>query len=97
MSLGLSFGDVVGIAVATGCTLSELPPKIWQHTVLGREAGDRSKVDYDEVFRRLADFIGRDGRAAEQLRAIPAPRRNHGLDGAAVRVLAALRRSRRSR
>lgn len=91
ISLGLSFGDLVGIAVACGIAMYQVPPKRWQHAVLGREPGDRAAVDYDEVFRRLADFIGRTGTAAEQLAAIPPGRRNHALDSVGVGVFAALR------
>jgi hypothetical protein len=91
ISLGLSFGDVVGIAAATGIAMYQVPPKRWQHAVLRREASDRGAVDYDEVFRRLAEFIGRDGTAAEQLAAIPKGRRNHALDGVGVGVFASLR------
>lgn len=44
-----------------GIAISMVPPNRWQHAVLGRETSDRSAVDYDEVFRRLSEFIGREG------------------------------------
>jgi hypothetical protein len=43
------------------------------------------------VFRRLGDFIGRDGRAADQLAALKPALRNHALDAVGVGVFTALR------
>ena len=93
MAVGLcmSIGAHVGFAAAVGVALYELPPKLWQHAVLGRAPGDRSKVDYDEVERRLIEFIGRDGRVAEQLAATPKGKRNHARDAVGVGVFTALR------
>jgi hypothetical protein len=54
--------------------------RTWQHAVLGRQPEDKSAVDYDDVFRRLGVFIGRDGPAARQLAAIKPAMRNHALD-----------------
>lgn len=91
LSVGLAWGGLAAIAAALALPLYELVPRVWQHAVLGREAGDRSKVDYDDVFRRLGDFIGRDGIAAGQLAAIKPALRNHALDACGVGVFAALR------
>lgn len=93
MAVGLcmSIGALTGAAAVLGLTLYELPPKLWQHAVLGRKPGDRSAVDYAQVERLLAEFIGRTGCAAEQLAVIPAGRRNHALDSVGVGVFAALR------
>lgn len=59
--------------------------------MLGRAPGDRSKVDYADVERRLAEFIGRAGTAADQLAAIKPKLRNHALDAAGIGVFIALR------
>jgi hypothetical protein len=93
MAVGLcmSIGALTGLAAALGIALYELPPKRWQGVVLGREASDRSAVDYDEVFRRLAEFIGRDGLAAKHLAAIADGRKNHALDGAGIGVFTSIR------
>jgi hypothetical protein len=59
--------------------------------VLGREPGDRAKVNYDEAARGLAEFIGHVGCAAEQLAAIKAKLRNHVYDAVGVGVMTAMR------
>lgn len=93
MAVGLcmSIGALTGAAAVLGMALYELPPKLWQHAVLGRKQGDRSAVDYAQVERLLAGFMGRAGRAASQLAAIPAGRRNHALDAVGIGVFAAMR------
>jgi Holliday junction resolvasome RuvABC endonuclease subunit len=91
LSVGLAWGVVTSIAAAVDVPLFELVPRVWQHAILGREPKDRSEVDYDEVFRRLAEFIGRAGAAAEQLAAIKPGLRNHVLDAVGVGVFAVLR------
>lgn len=89
LSVGLSFGCVRAVAAALGVPLLVVPPKLWQCAVLGREPGDRSAVDYDEVYGRLGSYV--EGRAAEQLAAIPAGQRNHAADAACVSVFVALK------
>lgn len=94
MAVGLcmSIGALTGLAAALGIALYELPPKRWQGAILGRDAKDRSKIDYDDVERRLIEFIASGGgTAAEQLAAIPAGQRNHARDATGVGVFTALR------
>jgi len=92
MAVGLcmSIGALTGVAAALGLELYELPPKRWQAAIVGTP-GAKGKVDYDDVFRRLAEFIGREGRAAEQLAAIKEEDRNHALDAVGIGVFTALR------
>lgn len=97
VALGLSWGVLAAIASALELELYELPPKRWQHAVLGRSAEDRTAVDYDQVFAELARFMGRSGRAADELAAIPCGRRNHALDAVGVGVFTALRPSEATR
>jgi len=94
MAVGLcmSIGALTGAAAALEIDLYELPPKRWQAAILGREPNAKGKIDYDEVFRRVAAYVG-DGStpAGAQLAAIPAARRNHALDAVGVGVFAAAR------
>ena len=89
--LCMSIGAATGVAAALDLELYELPPKRWQAAILDRPPGTKGKIDYDEVFRRLAEFIGRRGTAAEQLAAIKEGDRNHALDACGVGVFTALR------
>ena len=90
--LCMSIGALTGLAAALGIALYELPPKRWQGAILGREPGAKGKIDYDQVERRLIEFIAAGGgTAAEQLAAIPAGRRNHARDATGVGVFTALR------
>lgn len=93
MTVGLcmSIGALTGAAAALELELYELPPKRWQAAILGRDARDRSAIDYAEVERRLAEFIGRDSEVAGRLAAISAGRRDHALDACGVGVFTALR------
>lgn len=93
MAVGLcmSIGALTGVAAALELELYELPPKRWQAAILGREPNAKGKLDYDEVFRRVAAYVG-DGStpAGAQLAAIPAARRNHALDAVGVGEFAVL-------
>jgi Holliday junction resolvasome RuvABC endonuclease subunit len=91
MAVGLcmSIGALTGAAAALDLVLYELPPKRWQHAVLDRAPGARGKVDYDDVFRRLASFVGA-GQAGHQLLAIPRSLRNHALDAVGIGIFTAL-------
>jgi len=95
MAVGLcmSIGALTGAAAALELELYELPPKRWQAAILGREPNAKGKIDYDEVFRRVAAYVGDGGswEASVQLAAIPAARRNHALDAVGVGVFAAAR------
>ncbi len=90
--LCMSIGALTGLAAALGIALFELPPKRWQNAILGRPAGAKGKIDYDDVERRLIDFIAAGGGcAAEQLAAIPAQHRNHPRDATGVAAFTVLR------
>jgi Holliday junction resolvasome RuvABC endonuclease subunit len=91
LSVGLAWGVVTGVAAVLGLPLLELVPRVWQHAILGREPGDASAVDYDQVERRLIAYLGTDSPAAQQLAGIPAGRRNHARDAVGVGVFTALR------
>lgn len=91
VGLSLSWGVLIGVAIALGLAVLAVPPKLWQHAVLGRGAKDRKAVNYDEVLRALTDFIGRSCPAAEQLAAIKPRLRNHALDAVGTGVFAVLR------
>lgn len=86
LGLGLSWGGLTALAVALGLELYELPPKRWQHAVTGV---DRGKVDYDDVARRLAEYLH--GNAAIALAGIKPDQRTHALDAVGVGVFTALR------
>lgn len=90
LSVGLAWGVLEGVAAALELEQFELVPRVWQHAVLGREAGDRSAVDYCEVERRLTQFVGT-GAAAKELTALRPAWRNHALDAVGGGVFAALR------
>jgi len=89
--LCMSIGAATGVAAALGLELYELPPKRWQGAILDRPPGAKGKIDYDEVFRLLLQFIGQRGIAVEQLAAIPKGDRNHALDAVGIGVFTALR------
>jgi Holliday junction resolvasome RuvABC endonuclease subunit len=91
LSVGLAWGVVTTLAAVLDVPLFELVPRVWQHAVFGRDPADKSAVDYDDVFRRLGAFIGRDGTAAGQLAALKPALRNHALDAVGVGVFAAVR------
>jgi hypothetical protein len=91
ISIGLSWGGLAGVAAALELELYEVPPKLWQHAVLDLDIGARCKVDYDDVFRTLSDFVQRGTAAWSQLSALRGSRRNHALDAVGVGVFTALR------
>ncbi len=87
IALGLSWGVIVGIAASHGIEIREVPPKEWQHSVLGRDG----KVPYDEVFAALHSYVeGMDPFVVAKLLAIPKGKRNHPLDSVGVGVHEAL-------
>jgi len=86
LGLGLSWGGLTALAVARGLDLYELPPKRWQHAVTGAARG---KVDYDDVARRIADYLH--GDAAIALAGIKPVLRTHALDAVGVGIFTALR------
>ena len=91
LSVGLSFGVVAAVG---GCSLGRAAADRAPQALAVRNPGGpggRSAVDYDEVFGLLARYIGREGRAAEQLAAMPRWLVNHALDAVGVGAFAALR------
>lgn len=86
LGLGMSWGGITALGVALGLELYELPPKQWQHAVTGVAKG---KVDYDDVARRLADYLH--GNAAIALAGVKPALRTHALDAVGVGVFTALR------
>ena len=86
ISLCLSWGGLVGLAHALDAELLEVPPKTWQHALLGTDGTGR--VDYEHVFAALSSFVGKQGDA---LAAIPEGQRNHALDAVGVGLFAAFR------
>lgn len=86
VSLGLSWGVLMGLAATLGLEVLEVPPKQWQHAV-DPECG--KAIDYERIFNLLSDFIT--GPAASDLHAIKPAHRNHALDSVGVGVFASLR------
>lgn len=84
VSLGLSWGVIAGLAVATGAELLEIPPKRWQHAI----DPEATTIDYEVVFRKLSEFVA--GAASTQLAAIKERHRNHAIDACGIGVFAAL-------
>ncbi len=82
----LPWGALVMLAVMRGAQLVEIRAKVWQHAVLGLEAG---KVDYAKVEKELARYVG--GQLAVELLAIKKADRTHALDACGIGMLAALR------
>ncbi len=87
ISLGLSWGVIVGVAASHGIEIREVAPKEWQHAVVGRPG----KVEYTEVFDALHTYVeGMDPEVVQKLLAIPRGKRNHPLDSVGVGVHEAL-------
>ena len=87
IALCSSWGHIVGLSRALRASLFAVPPKVWQHAI---QPG-RRKVDYDALFRSMAEHVALHAIPSGQLRAIKACDRNHALDACGVGMLAALR------
>jgi Holliday junction resolvasome RuvABC endonuclease subunit len=81
----LPWGALIGIAVALGLELYEVPAKTWQHAV----TDSPTKIAYEDLAKALAQYAALDCR--EALAAIAKKKRTHALDGMGVGVFAALR------
>lgn len=79
----LCWGAVAALATEADVDLAEVTAKEWQHDVMG--LGERGKVDYDKLAKRVAAFIG------APLLAIEPKQRTHAIDGVGIALYAALR------
>lgn len=91
-AISLSVGVAIGIAAVLDVPLDHVPPKTWQHAVLGVEKF-KGKVDYDVVYADLETYVRTYGQAfiIAKLDAIAEGQRNHALDAIGVGVYAEIR------
>lgn len=80
--LAMSIAALVAYAFCAGLPLYELPPKRWQHAITG--TGQGTKVDYDDVYRRLEQHVAKRGESMLMLEDIPVRHRNHALDASGI-------------
>jgi Holliday junction resolvasome RuvABC endonuclease subunit len=81
----LPWGALIGIAVALGLELYEVPAKTWQHAVTDRP----ERIEYEDLAKSLTQHAAMNCR--EALAAIAKKKRTHALDGMGVGLFATLR------
>lgn len=85
VSLCLSWGAIVGLAMSRSLPIRQIQPKRWRSAVVPGSVGE---TGYDAVFAALSEFV--DEQAAESLAKIKPGDRTHALDAVGVGVYAAL-------
>jgi hypothetical protein len=90
VSMALSWGDLVGLAVAHGATDRAVPPKTWQRALFEPDelAAMGTSIDYTRVEAKLSQYATEQCR--DKLAAIARSKRNHALDAIGVGVYAAM-------
>lgn len=80
-------GMVVMLGLSLGIDVVHVEPQQWQPAVAPGAVGDNGKVDYEELFAALHQYVAGQ---SETLLAIPLKQRNHALDAVGVGLFAAL-------
>lgn len=90
ISMALSWGDLVGLAVAHGAADRAIPPKTWQRALFDPDelAAMGTSTDYARVEAKLSEYATEQCR--DKLAAIARSKRNHALDAIGVGVYAAM-------
>lgn len=86
ISVGLSWGGIVGVATSLGIALYSVPPKVWERAA---QPGAKKKVDYPKLEASLAAYVS--DHAAASLAQISVSHRNHALDGVGIGLFVTFR------
>ncbi len=91
IGIGLSWGNVVGLASAYSARFIVIPPKTWQRAIVPAKVGEKetAAIPYELVFKALTEFVDL---KATGLDKIANGLRNHALDAVGIGVFAALKR-----
>lgn len=91
IGLGMSWGSLIGIAVARSIELARVPPKTWQRGVVGLEDGEdpRAAIEYERVRIALRGYL--DSVARTVVASLTKADETHVLDAIGIGVYAALR------
>lgn len=90
IGIGLSWGNLIGIARALELRRVTIPPKTWQRAIVPARSGEKKSaaIDYACVCRELAVFVDAHATGLDR---VAESQKNHALDACGIGVVAALR------